>query len=45
MLHSFNGDTSGAVRSITNDGPEGAYLTIPDAHLLFNAEFKRAGPT
>ena len=45
MLHSFNtaDDTRGAVRLITNDGPDAAYLTIPDAHLLFNAEFKRAG--
>src|SRR5687768_17066397 len=43
MLHTFYGDTSGAVRSILNDAPEGAHLTIPDAHLLFNAEFKRAG--
>jgi hypothetical protein len=45
MLHSFNtaDDTGGAVRLIPNDGSDAAYLTIPDAHLLFNAEFKRAG--
>ena len=26
-----------------DSGPHGPTATIPDAHLLFNAEFKRAG--
>jgi VCBS repeat-containing protein len=43
MQHTFYSDTSGAVRSILNDAPAAAHLVIPDAHLLFNAEFKRAG--
>src|SRR5687768_8030394 len=45
MLQSPNTafDTSDAVRSVLNDGPDNAHLTVPDAHLLFNAEFKRTG--
>ena len=36
-------DLSAAVRLVPNDGPDAASVTIPDAHLLFHADFKRTG--
>ena len=36
-------DLREVVRSIPNDGPDAAFVTIPDAHLLFHADFKRTG--
>ena len=35
---------SKGVHAIANLEPDAAFLTVPDAHLLFSAEFKRSGP-
>ena len=36
-------DTNGAVSLGPNAGQDGSAITIPDAHFLFHAEFKRTG--
>ena len=37
-------ERSGSIIAVPHDAAEGALLTVPDAHLLFSAEFKRVGP-
>jgi len=43
MTQSFNPPTGVATRAIAHSQADAASLTIPDAQLLFSAEFKRSG--
>ena len=36
-------DSGSPVSIISNDGQHGPSVTIPDAHFLFHADFKRTG--
>src|SRR5580765_5736920 len=42
MTQSFNPPTGVATRAIAHSQADAASLTIPDAQLLFSAEFKRS---
>src|SRR6478672_1238961 len=36
-------DLTSSASSVSIDGPDAASVTIPDAHFLFHADFKRTG--